>query len=77
MLIGQGHMMVVPQSVGSISKTNLGSIRERCLTLSLKSEGVLVHQTRSQLVESVERNNMVIALLGRTIVLDVAKVATR
>ena len=28
-----------------------------CLTLSLKKEGILVHQQRNQLVESVARSN--------------------
>ena len=35
-------------------------------TLSLKREEVLVHTRRNQLVESVARSTMVIALLGRT-----------
>ena len=40
-----------------------------CLNLSLKREKVLVHQARHQLVESVARSTMVIALLERTIVM--------
>ena len=47
-----------------------------CLTLSLKREEVLVHQVRCQLVESVERNIMVIALLGWKIAIGVARAAT-
>ena len=48
-----------------------------CLTLSLKREEVLAHQVKSQLVENVARSIMVIALLGRTIALGVARIATR
>ena len=90
--IGQGHLMVVLQRVGLIFRTSLGFIRGPLikflpgslrlimigfLTLSLKIEKVLAHQTRSQLVESVARSIMVIALLGRTIALGVARIATR
>ena len=42
-----------------------------CLTLRLKSEGVLVHQPKSQLVQSVTRTIMVIASFGLTIALFV------
>ena len=67
---GQDLFMVVLQSVGIIFKTSLGlrrgflikflhssvSIRMiGCLPLSLKSERILVHQPKRQLVESVER----------------------
>ena len=48
-----------------------------CLNLSLKREKVLAHQARSQLVESVARSTMVSALLGWTIALGVARIATR
>ena len=48
-----------------------------CLTLCLKREEVLAHQTRSQHVESVVRSIMAIALLGWTITLGVERVATR
>ena len=47
-----------------------------CLTLSLKKKEVLAHQARSQLVESVSRSIMVIALSGWTIALGVARMAT-
>ena len=78
--------------VGLTFKTSLGSRRGflikfppnfsrivmiGCLTLSLKREELLVHQQRRQLVESVARSIMVIALLGRTIALGVARVAKR
>ena len=45
-----------------------------CLTLSLKWEGVLVHQPRRQLVKSVARSIMVIFLREYIIVLVVVKV---
>ena len=48
-----------------------------CLTLISISERVLIHQPRSQLVESVARSTMVIYLSVRTIVLVVVKVGTR
>ena len=46
-----------------------------CVTLNIKTEEVLAHQATSQLVESVARSIMVIALLGRTITLGVRRVA--
>ena len=44
------------------------------LTLRLRREKVLVHQSRSPLVESVGRSTIVIALKGQTIVFVVVKV---
>ena len=46
-----------------------------CVTQNIKTEEVLAHQATSQLVESVARSFMVIALLGRTITLGVRRVA--
>ena len=48
-----------------------------CLTLSLKKEEVLVHQTKSQNVDSLARSIMVIVLFGRTIAFVVKRVTTR
>ena len=48
-----------------------------CLTLILQRERVLVHQPRSQLVESVGRIIMVIASLWQTIALVMERAATR
>ena len=48
-----------------------------CLALILKREKVLAHLERSQHVESMERSIMVIALLGKTLVLCVVGEATR
>ena len=48
-----------------------------CLTLRLKRERVLFHQSRSELVEIVARSTMVIALRGWIIALVVAIVVTR
>ena len=75
MLRGQGHLMMLLQRVGLISKTSL-SLRKGfltkfhtisltpvmigCLTLSLRRERILVHQPRSQLVKSVARNIIMI-----------------
>ena len=88
----QGLMIVVLQMVSLISMEILGSrigflikflpnfprlMMIVFLTLSLKREEVLAHQTRSKLVESVARRIMVIALFGKTIALGLARVATR
>ena len=77
--------------VGLTFKTSLGSKRgflikfhpifqrlvtTGCLTLSLKREEVLSHQPRSQLVESVTRSIMVIALLGWTFAVVVERLET-
>ena len=40
-------------------RSSLWLVMIGCLTLSLKREGVIVHQTRNQLVESVARSTMV------------------
>ena len=48
-----------------------------CLTLNSRREKVLIHQMRSQLVESVARSTMVIALRGRIIALVVERVVTK
>ena len=57
-----------------LSFLSLGMIG--CLNLSLNMEGILVHQPKSQLVESVARITKVIDLRGRTIVLVVVKLGT-
>ena len=48
-----------------------------CLTLSVKREGVLVHQPRIQLLENVGRSIMVIVLREQIIILVVVKVGIR
>ena len=48
-----------------------------CMTLSLGREGILAHQPRSQLVNSLARSIMVIVLGERIIVLVVVKVDTK
>ena len=47
-----------------------------CLTVSLRKENLLVHKSRSQLVESVARSTMVIDLRGYTGLLVVVKRGT-
>ena len=76
---GQGLFMVVLQRVGLTFNTSLGYRRGPLikflqnfprvgmigyLTLSLKREELLSHQTRRPLVENVARRIMVIASLG-------------
>ena len=89
---GQDLLTVVLLRIGLRFKTSLGSrigcpikfllsyLRLGmigCLTLILISEGILVHQQRSQLVESVARITIVIVLREHIIVLVVVKVRTR
>ena len=92
MLRGQDLFMEVLQTIGLIYKTRLdyrrgflimfltSSLRLvviGCPTIILVREKVLLHQSRSQLVESVARSTMVIFLRERTIVLVMVKVGTR
>ena len=48
-----------------------------CLTLNSRREKVLIHQIRSQLVESVVKITMVIALMGWIMALVVERVVTK
>ena len=48
-----------------------------CLTINSRREKVVTYQMGSQLVESVVKNTMVIALRGRIIALVVERVVTR
>ena len=89
---GLGHSIESSQRIGLIYKINI-NVRSRVqiksvpnsqylvvigfLTLNSKRKKVLIHQIRSQLVESVEKNIMVIALRGRIISLVVERVVTR
>ncbi len=85
-------MMEAPQKIGfkykiSLDLRNAVQIKSLpnfqelvvigCLTLNLRREKVQIHQMRSQLVESVVRNTMMIALRGPIIALVVARVVTR
>ena len=92
MLREQGHLIEVPQRIGLRYKTSL-DLRSRfqikslhnlqelvvigCITLNSRREKVLIHQIRSQLVESVVKITMVIALMGWIIALVVERVVTK
>ena len=87
MLIGLGNLIEDPQRIDLRYKISL-NLRSRvqikslpnsqelvvigCLTLNLRREKVLIHQWRSQLVESVVKTTMVSSLIGRIIALVVA-----
>ena len=92
MLRSQYRLREVLQRIGLRYKTSLdlrGGILDRflpsslrvvvigCQTLSLRREKVLVHQPRSQLVECLGRNTIVIALKGTDNFFVVVKVGTR
>ena len=89
---GQDIFIVVLQRVGLISKTILGSRRGfltkflpsslrlgmiGSLTLSLKRDGVLIHQPQRQLMDGVARSIMVIFLREWIIVLILVNVGTK
>ena len=84
--------MVVFQPVGLILKKILGSIKGfvnkflqnslrlgmiGCLIKSLGREGILVYQPRSQIVNSVEGNTMVITLMEWIIFWVLVKLGTK
>ena len=85
-------MIEVPQRIGLRYKTSL-DLRSGfqfkylpssqkivvigCLTLNSIREKVLIHQPRSQVVESVARSTMVIALRGHIIIWVMVRVGTR
>ena len=89
---GKDLLMEVLQRIGLRYKTSLG-LRSRfqvnflpssqslvvigCLTLSLKTKGILVHEQSSQLGNGVARSIMVIALREWIIVLVLVKVGTK
>ena len=92
MLKEKGNFMEVLQRIGLEYKTRLNSrsgfliktlpnsqelVLIGCLTLNSRRKKVLIHQMRSQLVESVVKITMAIALRGQIIALDVERVVTR
>ena len=92
MLRGQDLLMEFIQRICLNYKTSLGFRRPfqvklhqssktlvviGCTTLCSRREEVLIHQPRSQLVKSVARRTMVIALKGQSIALVVVKSGTK
>ena len=91
-LLGLRHLMEVHQRIGLTYKTSLNlrsgfqikSIQNSqelvligCITLYSIREKVIIHQMRTQRVESIVIITMVICLRGRIIALVVARVVTK